>query len=371
MALQLPESFFQLPVAPTVNARVRFLPLNTQKEKHLLPAEAKTLFENWKEQGGVADGVILYGPGDPLASIEETLETIKCIKEVAQDIVIAIRTLGIHGEKYADKLMKAGVSKVEVIMDGVNGSTLERIYAWIRPEFKTLKLKDAVEILIQEQAKAIPAFKDAGMHVQVITTCYPENNSDNMKVISRTAAKLGADCMTVIPYKASDGADIDIAEPDAAMMKKVAEQVSKNITLCQEIPLCNPLNNQESSLEKTVKPSKERPNVAVASSNGMDIDMHLGHASKILVYGPREDGLSCLLETRTAPPKGGGNKRWQQLARILDDCFVFLAASAGDSPKKVLSETGLPVQICDGQITSFVDGFYTPPKKGKKKSSFQ
>lgn len=366
----LPESFFQLPIAPIINSRVRFLPLTLQKEKHLLPFEAKALFENWKEQGGVADGVILYGPGDPLASIGETLETVKLLKEITSDTVIALRTLGINGEKYADKLMQVGVSKVEVIMDGINGSTLERIYAWIRPEFKTLKLKDATEILLKEQAKAIPAFKDAGMHVQVITTCYPDNNSDNMTVISRTAAKLGADSMAIIPYQAVDGADIDLPKPDTAMMRKIETQVSKNITLGRAIPLCNPLNSQQNSEQTGAKPSRERPNVAVASSNGMEIDMHLGHASKILVYGPREDGLSCLLETRVAPPKGGGTQRWQELATLLDDCFVFLAASAGDSPKKVLTATGLPVQVCEGEITGYVDSFYsTQKKKGKGRSN--
>ncbi len=370
MDLPLPESFFQLPVAPIINSRVRFLPLTLQKEKHLLPLAAKALFENWKEQGGVADGVMLYGPGDPLASIDETLETIKLLKDVEPDIVIAIRTLGIHGEKYADKLVQAGVSKIEVIMDGINGSILEKIYAWIRPEFKTLKLKDATGILLKEQAKAIPAFKDAGMHVQVVTTCYPDNNSDSMTVISKTAAKLGADSMAIIPYQAVEGADIDLPEPDVTMMKKIEAQVSKNITLCRAIPLCNPLNSQQGSEHVGTKPSKERPNVAVASSNGMNIDMHLGHASKILIYGPREDGLSCLLESRVAPAKGGGTQRWHDLATLLDDCFVFLAASAGDSPKKTLTAKGLPVQVCDGEITGYVNSLYsTPKKKGKDRSN--
>lgn len=363
MVQKRPELLFQLSVAPKVNARVRFLPLTFPKEKHLLPVDAKALFKNWQEQGGTADGVILYGPGDPLASIEETLETARLVKQIDPDISIAIRTLGINGEKYADKLMKAGVSKVEIIVDGVNPGTLEKIYAWIRPAFKTLKLEEGVEILLQEQKKAIPAFKDAGMRVQVVTTCYPDNNSENMAIISKTVAQLGADSMAVVPHTVYEDADIQIAEPDAAMMERVEKQISENIPLCKPTPICNPFNSQEKSLSNQVKPSKERPNVAVASSNGMDIDMHLGHASKILVYGPREDGLNSLLETRIAPPKGGGKKRWQELASMLNDCFVFLAASAGESPQKTLSEIGLPVQICEGQITGFVDSFYSPPKK--------
>lgn len=366
--LTVPETFFQLSIAPRINSRVRFLPLNLTKEKHLLPSEAKALFDNWKKQGGTADGVILYGPGDPLASIEETLQTIELIKEIDQETVLAIRTLGIGGEKYADRLAKAGISRVEIIVDGVNSTTLENIYAWIRPEFKTLKLADGAKILLEEQSKAIPAFKDAGMCVHVVTTCYPENNSDNMEVIARTVKKLGADSMTVIAYQESEDADINLPEPGSELMAKVEAQVARHITLSKAIPLCNPLHSTETSVQNNLRPSKERPNVAVASSNGMDIDMHLGHASKILIYGPREDGLSCLLETRTAPPKGGGVDRWHALASLLDDCFVFLTESAGDSPRNILSGKGLPIQITDGQIAAVVDQFYSVGKKGRGKN---
>ena len=363
-----PQSFFQLPVAPRINSRVRFLPLTLTKEKHLLPGEAKTLFAGWKNQGGVADGVLLFGPGDPLASIDDTIQTAEAIQEIDHETALTVRTLGIGGEKYADRLAQAGVTKVEIMVDGINSATLEKIYAWIRPEFKTLKLSDGAKILLEEQQKAIPAFKDAGMEVQVVTTCYPENNSDNMTVIARTVSKLGADSMTVVPYQAREGADIDLPEPGAELMAKIENQVAKHITFSKLVPACSPWHNNETTAQG-FKPTQERPNVAVASSNGMDIDMHLGHASKILIYGPREDGLSCLLETRTAPPKGGGQERWDALANVLADCFVFLTASAGDAPRKSLHERGLPVQICDGQIDPFVDGFYSTGKKGKGRKS--
>ena len=368
MSLQnVPQSFFQLPVAPCINSRVRFLPLTLTKEKHLLPGEAKTLFASWKEQGGTADGVLLFGPGDPLASIENTIQTAEAIKEIDNNTALTVRTLGIGGEKYADRLAKAGVTKVEIIINGINSATVEKIYAWIRPEFKTLKLEDGAKILLEEQHKAIPAFKDAGMEVQVITTCYPENNSDSIAVIARTVNKLGADSMTVVPYQASEDADIDLPEPSMELMKQLEDKIASHISLSKVIPICTALDNTKSTTHN-LKPTKERPNVAVASSNGMDIDMHLGHASTILIYGPREDGLSCLLETRTAPPKGGGAQRWDALANLLPDCFIFLAASAGDSPRKALAEKGVPVQICDSQIDPMVDQFYSTGKKGKGKS---
>jgi hypothetical protein len=69
----------------------------------------------------------------------------------------------------------------------------------------------------------------------------------------------------------------------------------------------------------------------------MDVDLHLGQAKTFLIYGPREDGLNCLLDTRPAPSAGSGEARWDQLAETLQDCFALLAASAGQRPRKFLA----------------------------------
>ncbi|MEK6200877.1 MAG: hypothetical protein N2A40_00435, partial [Desulfobulbaceae bacterium] len=114
------------------------------------------------------------------------------------------------------------------------------------------------------------------------------------------------------------------------------------------------------------KPSVERPNVAVVSSNGMEVDLHLGHAITALIYGPREDGLVCLLGTRALPEPGAGASRWEILADTLKDCFVLLAASAGESPKKVLSSHGIMVLITEDNIEGSVEVLYGGGGKGKK-----
>ena len=114
------------------------------------------------------------------------------------------------------------------------------------------------------------------------------------------------------------------------------------------------------------RPSKRRPNVAVVSSDGMDVDLHLGHAIRILIYGPREDGLACLLETRPAPAPGSGGSRWEDLADTLSDCFILLAASAGKNPREILSRRGIQVFITEDNIEGTVDVLYGGGKKRKK-----
>ena len=116
----------------------------------------------------------------------------------------------------------------------------------------------------------------------------------------------------------------------------------------------------------TAKPTTQRPNVAVLSSNGMDIDLHLGQAIKALIYGPREDGLACLLEARELPEPGGGDSRWLQLSEILKDCFVLLAASAGRKPRDILSRDGLSVLLIEDNVEGTVDALYGGGKKKKR-----
>ena len=102
----------------------------------------------------------------------------------------------------------------------------------------------------------------------------------------------------------------------------------------------------------------------MASSNGMEVDLHLGQTKVFLIYGPREkDALPCLLETRQAPPSGGGDERWEKLGGILRDCCALLVASAGTRPKEILTALGLRVIVGENEINGSVDLLYGGGKK--------
>ena len=105
----------------------------------------------------------------------------------------------------------------------------------------------------------------------------------------------------------------------------------------------------------------------MVSATGMDVDLHLGQARKLLIYGPREDGLACLLETRQAPDPGSGVSRWEHLADVLHDCFALLAVSAGQRPGEVLGNRGIRVILTEENIEGTVDLLYGGGKKHKCK----
>ena len=357
----------RLPVAPRVNHRIRFAPLQAKHPTPVLPQEAIRMVEGLRAAGSKVDSVLISGPGDPLAEVELPLATIGQLRETFPDLQIVLRALGIGGLQHADKFQQAGISEVELLIDGVLPQVLELIYAWIRPGFKTLKLSEAVHILIDEQAKSIQAFKDAGVKVRVITTFYPTVNDDHLLVLARQVADLGADEMILTPYTPPPEADIFLPTPEPAAIQTLIEALSAYLPVREGRAEAHPTAGSDQTPSLLPHPRKDRPNVAVVSSNGMDIDLHLGQAPQLLVYGPRADGLNCLLECRPVPEAGAGTDRWDILASSIPDCFALLTANAGERPRRILDGHGIQVIITQNEIEGTVDTLYGGGKKCRGK----
>lgn len=354
-----------LPIAAAASARTRFIPSQPSAVKALLPQDALRVFESCLETGSV-DGIEIAGPGDPLASMDATLTTLQLIAENSQALSLSLLTLGIGLDQHADVLRKAGLSQVKIQVDAVDPFILEQIYLWIRPGKKTLPLPAASRLLVEEQARAVPACKEAGLKVIVVTTVYPETNSEHLEVIARTMAEHGADSMILIPFQPEEGADITLPAADAALMAEAEKVCALHLPVMVRQDVLMETNCQATVSSSLPRPTKARPNVAVASSGGLDVDLHLGQAKQLLIYGPREDGLTCLLEIRPAPLPGGPGKRWQILAATLPDCCALLAASAGETPRAELAEAGITVLITEDSIEGIVDVLYGGGKKGKQ-----
>jgi len=183
--------------------------------------------------------------------------------------------------------------------------------------------------------------------------------------------ELGSNSISLIPYQPEPGVEVDLESPGAELILETVEKAGKHLPVVEPI-LLQPIHDSGQGVIPEAplypQPTKERPNVAVVSSNGIEIDLHLGQAIRFVIYGPRgEDGLACLLETRNAPEHGAGTNRWQEVAATLKDCFILLVASAGETPRRVLAERGLKVSISEDNIEGIVDVLYGGGKKRKKK----
>ena len=200
--------------------------------------------------------------------------------------------------------------------------------------------------------------------MRIITTYYPTANDDHIQVLVKKVAELGADEMVLHPYAPETGADIILPTPDPDRLEALTKELTAILPITKGRPAAV-FPAHAPSQSQLPKPLRSKPNVAVVSTNGMDIDLHLGQAPQILVYGPREDGLACLLDCRPAPEPGTGTERWDLLAARIPDCFALLAASAGERPRQVLGSHGIQVIVTRENIEGTVDVLYGGGKKGK------
>ncbi|MUM77993.1 radical SAM protein [Pseudodesulfovibrio sp. F-1] len=356
-----------LPVAPRAVARTRFVPesVTAPSGPVMTPEEALAMLDLTVADGASVGMAGITGPGDPMATPEATLQTLRLVRAKYPDLPLCLTTLGLGLAPLAGDLAAIGLSHVTLLVDAVSAEVAEGVYAWIRPSTRTVPLPLAAQMLVEEQRKAVKALVEAGVTVKVNVTVHPEVNDDHIETISRTMAGLGASIMTVVP-RWTDG-ESGVVRPDMDLLAAVREKAARYMVLTPSWGECGDVlaaaeNPQRASLPR---PAPGRPNVAVASAGGMDVDLHLGHAARLLVYGPREDGLACLLETRDAPEPGGGDGRWEALAETLSDCFVLLAASAGERPREILSRRGVAVLITEDGIEGTVDALYGGGRKGK------
>lgn len=364
------KDIVHLPMAPQLVARTRFSPPPPSLKGNMSMKEAMDFLERqMEEKDGKVSMAAITGPGDPLATPEITLALAETIKARFPDLPIGLLTLGIGSSRLAGDLAKSGISYVEMKVEGVRAEILEKLFAWIRPGAKTLKLSDAAALLLQEQREGVSALKFRQISVSILTTLYPGYNTDHITKISSEIVELGADSISLVPYCPEPTAEVELDSPTP---ESIAEAKNKAKVFLPVVPsLLHHHSSSYSALDSVScvmpKPTEKRPNVAVVSSNGIEVDLHLGHAIQFLVYGPREDGLACLLETRSAPEPGSGAKRWEQTAEILKDCFILLTASAGEKPRRMLAEQGLKVFITEENIEGTVDVFYGGGKKKRRK----
>lgn len=371
-------SMRRLPVAPLACCRLRHGP-ETKAPPAMNAAEVIAEIDRYPGLTRVE----LDGPGDPLASMAATLATVAVLRQHRPEVTIGLTTVGLQAAERAAELAAAGVARVTLLVDTLDAATAERLYAWIRPGKKNIPLPEAVPVLLDAQARAVPALAAVCRAVTIRTTVYPGVNAHQIPALAETLAELGATALHLVPFLPDPGRTDGPPPATRVHMEELAKLTSRFVpttSLVMEVADCGCDCGPRCGTGATCgcgaiapvqtglpQPTAERPRVAVVSATGMEVDLHLGQARKLLIYGPREDGLACLLETRQAPDPGSGVSRWEQLADVLHDCFALLAVSAGQRPREVLGSRGIRVILTEENIEGTVDLLYGGGKKHKCK----
>ncbi|MDO9530770.1 MAG: NifB/NifX family molybdenum-iron cluster-binding protein [Deltaproteobacteria bacterium] len=112
-----------------------------------------------------------------------------------------------------------------------------------------------------------------------------------------------------------------------------------------------------SACASSVPAAMGRPYVAVASQEGVLVNLHLGEAASFQIWGIK-DGAYKMLEERPAPRPGGGADRWWTMAETMKDCRAVLVSGIGDTPAAVLSEAGVEPVVMNGFIDMALTAIY-------------
>lgn len=314
----------------------------------------------------------IAGPGDPFANPEETLETLRLVREKYPDMLLCVATNGLNLLPYLDDIAAINVSHVTITVNAVDPEIGAKIYSWVRYDKRVRRADVGVKILMENQIEAIKGLKERGITVKVNSIIIPGINDKHIPAVAKEMAEMGVDILNCLPYYNNEGSAFEnIEEPSKEMIASIRKEAGKYIkqmhhcTRCRadavgmlgEAPsmeLMRKLQKCETlPREATKKPDKRRPHVAVASMEGVLVNQHLGEACQLFIYG-KNNGSVSLVETRQTPEPGSGMRRWEALSNVISDCGTLLVNGIGDNPMQVLKTRGVDVMVVEGIIEEAV-----------------
>ncbi len=357
-----------LPVAPQCNIRCNYCNrkydcVNESRpgvtSAVLSPFQAARYVEKILEREPRIAVAGIAGPGDPFANPEETLGTMRLIRERFPHILLCLSTNGLGIGGYLDEIAEIGVSHVTITVNAVDPQIGQKIYSWVRDAKIIYRGLRGAELMLGRQIAAIEGLKSRNITVKVNTIVVPSINDHHVEEVARTMAGLGVDILNCMPmHPNSDTPFEDIEEPGKEMIEDIQAKAGHYLPQMRHCTRCRAdavgllgedrTDELRGCLSECAGHSPdlvERPYVAVATMEGILVNQHLGEAYRLQIWSRTEEGFHCIGE-RMAPEPGGGILRWKQLAETLKDCRAVLVAGIGENPAEVLTKAGIePIEI--------------------------
>jgi nitrogen fixation protein NifB len=384
-----------LPVAPKCNVQCNYCNrkydcVNESRpgvtSAVLSPHQALEYLKALDKRMGNISVVGIAGPGDPFANPDETMETMRLVKNEFPDKIFCLSTNGLNLKPYIDQIAALGVSHVTITINAIDPEIISKIYSWIRTEKKIYRGIDAAELLLQRQLECIHLLKEKGITVKVNSIILPGLNEDHIQQVAKTVSALGADIMNCIPVVPNKDTVFEcIEEPSKRLILKVRAQAKEFIPMMTHCSRCRAdaagllgqdfkgaFGMLQEFASQPLNPSEERPYVAVATHEGLLVNMHLGEANGLYIFRQTPNGFH-FVEERSTPETGTGDFRWINLANCLKDCRALLVSGVGEKPSGILQRSGIRVIQMTGLIDEGLEAVYNGKliKTVKKADAFK
>ena len=323
----------------------------------------------------------IAGPGDPFANADETLTTMRLIRNRFPELILCLASNGMNLAPYAEEIAAIGVSHVTVTINSIDPEIGAKIYSWVKDGKMVYRGIQGAKLLIARQLESVRLLKKYGVTVKVNTIVIPGVNDHHVEKVAAKMKELGVDllnCMAMLPN--ADTVFEDLIEPSKETMVDIRQKAEKYLPQMRHCTRCRAdavglLDNDRTEefrgclsacASKPADPAVSRPYVAVATMEGVLINQHLGEAWKLQIWEEKE-GDFAMVEERNTPQTGGGEQRWLALSRILADCRAVLVHGIGETPRQLLAKSGVkPVEM-----SGFIDRGLTAVYKGENISTYK
>jgi nitrogen fixation protein NifB len=377
-----------LPIAPKCNIQCNYCNRDFDCVNESRPGVTSTLLkpdqaiEYMKALTSKYDNISvagIAGPGDAFAQPEVVMETLSKMKVEVPNLIPCLSTNGLDIMPYIDQLETLGVKHITLTINGLDTKVLSKIYSWVRYDKRVYRGEMAATVIHNNQMAALEELGKRNFVVKVNMVIIPGINDHEVESVAKVAASFGADVMNLIPIKPVKGTPFENQrEPSHDELNALKEIVAKHLKPMTHCARCRAdaagllgkdLSDTAEMLRyfanlKIGKAAKNK-RVAVASNEGMMVNLHLGEAPFFFIFEEEEeeDGHYNLVEQRTAPTAGTGDERWVRLGEIFSDCRGLLVAGIGPRPANILSgKFGLEIIEMTGLIDEGLDALF----KGKE-----
>jgi len=313
----------------------------------------------------------IAGPGDPLAN-EETFRALELVKEEFPQLTLCLSTNGLALPENVDRLKDLGIRFLTVTMNAVDPKVGAKMYDFVRWGGETLRGEEAAERLMRNQLEGIEKAVSAGMLVKVNVVMAPGINADHIPAVAKKAKELGAYIVNILPLIPVPGTKFEgLRAPTAKERKALQDMCEVDIRQMRHCRQCRAdaigLLGEDRSAEFShftcaAKAKGEtgmasemegdtRYRIAVASTDGREVDEHFGHAESFrtfLIDGENiTEGVPIdVSEQGDVPLFGPGHRaKIESTADLLRGMDAVIATQYGDMAIEVLRQKGIvPVE---------------------------
>ena len=345
----------------------------------LSPEEASEKIRIVREKIPYLRVIGIAGPGDPLAN-EETFRTLELVGERFPDLTLCVSTNGLALPENAQRLYDLGVRFLTVTMNASDPSVGASIYDRVQWNGKRYSGTEGAEILLRNQLDGIRKCVELGMMVKINVVMIPGINDDHIPELVKKVKALGVYIVNILPLIPVDGTKFsDRRAPTPEERKKLMDQCELDVKMMRHCRQCRAdavgLLGEDRSSEfarmgscragcgpsaefsgpSLVSVGESGPvRIAVATSDGKNVDSGFGNASRFDVYEVSNSGVKLIRTIATDTSKqvaGGSHKEHiERTADLLNDCSVIVVKEIGSMPSKLLERRGKTVRISSGTI---------------------